>query len=274
MQLGVIDLRHTGAHIVRRLLAAGHQCVVYDEFGRLVAELAAEKAYGAASLPDLAHELDPPRVIWMAGTGADVDRTIAQLLHHVDAGDIIADGSGASDDNARRAAALATAGIAYVDVAISGPLARLDEPCCVTVGGDLAAARYLEPVFVHVAAGGARPAPGADAGGSGTLGYVHCGPAGAGHFVAMVHDEIGAALLAAYASGLTRLGEGDPRAGLCSLNLREIADAWRHGSLVASHLLDLTARALAKDVAGANFSTRLLAAVQQECGAELQHSAR
>ena len=257
MQLGVIDLRHTGAHIVRRLLAAGDPCVVYDTSCRLVAELAAEKAYGAASLADLAHELDAPRAIFLPG--AAIDQTIAELKRYIEPGDVIVDCAGPYPDTMRRGRDLASAGIGYVEVGIRGAVARLDQPCCLTIGGDVSTVRYLEPLFKDLAAGGGR---------------LHCGPVGAGHFVSMVHDRIEAEMVAAYASGLSRLHSADLGGMECPLDLRRIAEAWRRGSAVASHVLDLTAAALAKDVADGEFSTRLIAALQQECGLEPQHAAR
>jgi 6-phosphogluconate dehydrogenase len=257
VQVGVVDLQQTGAHIVRRLLAAGDQCVVYDTSCRLVAELAAEKAYGAASVADLAHELDSPRAIVLAGP--TVDQTIRELLRSIEPGDVIVDCFGPYSETMRRARDLASASISYVEAGISGALAFLDRPCCITVGGDVSTVRYLEPLFRHLAGGD---------------GYLHCGPAGAGHFVSAVHDRIEAAMVAALTSGFSSLCAADPGGMEYPLDRRAIAEVWRHGSAVASHLLDLTAGALAKDVDKEEFSARLVAALEEECGLEPQHITR
>jgi 6-phosphogluconate dehydrogenase len=267
MQVGIIDLGRMGASIVRRLLAAGHQCVVFDTSARRVAELAAERAYGAASLADLANELDAPRTIWLAGPAEAVEPTIANLLPDLDAGDIIVD-SGASHylDDIRRAADLAAAHIHYLDVGIAGAIGRAGCHCCLTIGGDAQSVRYLDPVFRDLAA----PADlgVADDAGVGTArqGYLHCGSAGAGHFVHMIHNGIECCLMAAYVEAFSVLraaktgridGVAPPQNGRVTsppcyhydFSLPDVAEVWRHGSLVGSSVLDLTASALAKNPA-------------------------
>jgi 6-phosphogluconate dehydrogenase len=231
MELGIVDLGRTGVSIVRTLMAAGYRCVVWDPRPRRVAELAAEKAHGAASLQDLANELDGPRSIWLTGATSTIDQTIADLLPRLEADDVIVDCTDAHfADGVRRAAELARLHIGYVDVGISGGAAYPEYGRCLTVGGDADAIRIVAPILATLAAD-AR--------------CVHCGPAGAGHYVNMIHQGIERSLLAIYseAFGILRAAE----IGGTELNLAQIADGWQHGSLVASPLLDLTARALADD---------------------------
>ncbi len=254
MQIGIVDLQGIGAQVARRLLVTGHQCAVFDACPRRLAELAAERAYGAASLADLIHELDPPRSIVLTGAQAPMDETVETLLRHAEPGDVFLDCSESTEvDDQRRSARLLRAQVDYVDVGLCGELARVDRPWCVTVGGAAAVVRPLDRLFRDIA-DGASKVPG---------GCVHCGPAGAGHFVASIHNRIVARLLAAYAEGFGVLNAA--AAGNHAFNLAAIADAWSKGSLVASEMLDLTARALAKDVVGADISTRLLSALQEEC---------
>lgn len=259
MQIGIVSLRRVGAHIVRRLLAAGHACVVFDNSPRLVAELAAERAYGAASLADLALELDAPRVIWITTPPDAVDATIADLLPHLEPDDIIVNCADSSYvEDTERAAHLARSRVHYVDVGLNGMPACPDRGYCLTVGGEAATVAYLQPLFIELAARADRAA------GAASEGYLHCGPAGAGHFVRMVHNGIVDCLVAAYAEGfgiLRAAGAGrknhrhDVRARAAKpadsnhfeFNLPEIAELWRHGSFVASPVLDAAVRLLAPD---------------------------
>ena len=257
MQIGVVDLHHIGGQIARRLLAGGHQCVVFDTCARRLVEVAAEKAYGAASLADLIHELDPPRAIWLTGASVSVDDTIATLLRHVQPGDLFVDSSASTYADARRRACdLARLGMDYVDVGLCGELARLDRPWCVTVGGLEATVRYLDPLLRQLADPSDRSPR--------SRRYLHCGGAGSGHFVAAIHDRVAGRLIAAYADGFIALREAEGSSDDQPYDLQAIAGLWRQGSLIGSHMLDLTARALAKDVAGADLSTSVLAALEQE----------
>ena len=231
MELGVVDLGRVGAQIVRRLLAGGHHCVVWDRSPRIVAELAAEKAYGAASLADLAHELETPRVILITGPAGTVDELVAELLPHLSPDDIIINCADSHHtEDARRAVQLQTLQIRYVDVGISGGVAYPDQGRCLTIGGDLSAVKHLQPILTQLAQDAT---------------YLHCGPAGAGHFVNMMHLGIERSMLAIYSEAFSVLRAAD--VGGHRLNLAQIADAWLHGSLVASPLLELTARAWASD---------------------------
>lgn len=229
MELGVIDLGRVGAQIVRRLIAGGHQPVVWDRSPRIVAELAAEKAYGAASLSDLAHELETPRSILISGPPGAVDEIVGELLPHLSAGDIIVNCADSHhSEDARRAVQLDALRIRYLDVGISGGLAYPDQGRCLTIGGNPSAVAHLQPVFAQLAENAT---------------YVHCGPAGAGHFVNMMHLAIERSMLAIYSEAFSVLRAAD--IGGHRLDLAQIADAWLQGSLVASPLLELTARALA-----------------------------
>jgi 6-phosphogluconate dehydrogenase len=231
MELGVIDLGRVGAQIVRRLLDGGHHCVVWDRSPRIVAELAAEKAYGAASLADLAHELETPRPILITGPAGAVDEVVGELLPHLMPDDIIVNCADSHyTEDARRAVQLQSVRIRYVDVAISGGLAYPEQGRCLTIGGDQSAFRHLQPILAQLAEDAT---------------YLHCGPAGAGHFVNMMHQGIERSMLAMYAEAFSVLRAAD--LGGHRLNLAQIADAWLHGSLVGSPLLELTARALASE---------------------------
>jgi 6-phosphogluconate dehydrogenase len=248
MQLGVFDLGSTGACIARRLLSSGVRCVVYDRSPRLVAELAAEMAHGARSLADLANELDSPRMIWLTCASDVVDAAIKELLPHLERDDIIVDCTDSYFvDDVRRAADLAAVGVHYVDVGMTSSAGEPGRGLCLTIGGEAAAVRCLDPVFRVLAdrsvmAGQSEP--------TAARGYLHCGPAGAGHFVNMIHDGIECGVIAAYAEGFSVLRAaqaGLKDGGKYDFNLREIAEVWRHGSVLASSVLDLTARALTKD---------------------------
>lgn len=231
MHVGVIDLGRTGAFIVRRLLAAGRPCVVYDRSPRTVAELAAERAHGAASVPDLVHELDAPRVIWLAGPASDTDATIAELRAFVEPDDtIVVCGPSDYTDDIRRAAELADRRVRYVDVGVCGEIGRPGATFCLTIGGDETVVRSLGPLFETLAP---------------SRGYQYCGPAGAGHFVTMIHDGIERRLMAAYTEGFRMLRAAGTawtdRGPDHELNLSEIVDVWRRGAPVASPVMDKAA---------------------------------
>jgi 6-phosphogluconate dehydrogenase len=278
MQLAMIGLGRMGANMVRRLLAAGHQCVVFDMSPQAVADMTREKAVGASSLADLVKRLAKPRAVWLMVPAAAVDKTIADLVPHLERGDILIDGGNSYYvDDIRRAGELAAKGINYVDVGTSGGVWGLERGYCMMIGGPQAAVEHLDPIFKTLAPGIGEIArtPGREKmGGTAELGYLHCGASGAGHFVKMVHNGIEYGIMAAYAEGMSVLrhanvGERqhaidaettplrDPDLYRYDLNLPDIAEVWRRGSVIASWLLDLTAAALAKDPALANFAGRV-----------------
>ena len=230
MHVGVIDLGRTGAAIARRLLASGRSCVVYDRSPRTVAEIAAERAHGARSVPDLVHELDGPRVIWLAGPAEEMDATIAELRPYLEQEDVIV-GCGSLDyaEDVRRAGELAQAGVHYVDVGICGVMGETGGRYCLMVGGDDAIVRSLAPMFETVA----------------PRGFLNCGPVGAGHFVTMIHDGIERRLTAAYTEGFRMLRTASTawtdRGPDYELKLSEIVDVWRGGAPVASPVMDKAA---------------------------------
>jgi 6-phosphogluconate dehydrogenase len=269
MQIGMIGLGRMGANMVRRLTQGGHQCVVYDRSAAAVTAAVADGARGAGSLAELTRALAAPRAVWIMVPAAAVDAVIADLRPLLERGDALIDGGNSNyQDDIRRAAELRAAGIHYLDVGTSGGVLGLDEGYCLMIGGEPEAVARIEPVFATLAPGG-RLATGAAAGraaglAAAGLGYLHCGPHGAGHFVKMVHNGIEYGLMAAYAEGLNLLAHAD--AGLQSaaadaetaplanpgfyqyrLDIAAITEVWRHGSIVASRLLDLTAAALARD---------------------------
>jgi len=275
MQLGMIGLGRMGANMAKRLLAGGHQCVVYDRSPRAVEDLTKARAVGASSLADLVKKLDTPRAVWLMVPAAVVDATIADLLPHLSPGDILIDGGNSYYvDDIRRAKELAQKRIHYVDVGTSGGVWGLERGYCQMIGGEPEVVKRLDPIFARLApgAGDAPRTPGREKiGGTAEQGYLHCGPNGAGHFVKMVHNGIEYGLMAAYAEGLGILrsanaGKGqreidaettplrDPERYQYDLNLRDIAEVWRRGSVVASWLLDLTAAALVKDPGLSEFS--------------------
>jgi 6-phosphogluconate dehydrogenase len=278
MQLGMIGLGRMGANMVRRLLRNGPSCVVFDRSAKAVEDLAKEKATGAASLADFVKKLDKPRAIWLMVPAAAVDASIADLLPLLEAGEILIDGGNSYYvDDIRRAKALAAKQINYVDVGTSGGVWGLERGYCMMIGGPDAAVKRLDPIFKSLAPGiGTIPrTPGRDkVGDSAEQGYLHCGPSGAGHFVKMVHNGVEYGIMAAYAEGMGILRDAnigkkeheidaettplrDPEHYRYDLNLAEIAELWRRGSVVASWLLDLTASALAKDPALAAFAGRV-----------------
>jgi 6-phosphogluconate dehydrogenase len=278
MQLGMIGLGRMGANMVRRLVREGHSCVAFDRSTQAVEELTREKALGASSLADLASKLEKPRSVWLMVPAAVVDKTIADLLPALESGDTLIDGGNSYYvDDIRRAEALAPKGIHYVDVGTSGGVWGLERGYCMMIGGPSEAVGRLDPIFKTLAPGlGDIPrTPGREkAGGTSELGYLHCGPSGAGHFVKMVHNGIEYGIMAAYAEGLGILRAAnagkqahetdaettplrDPEHYQYDLDLPEIAEVWRRGSVIASWLLDLTAAALLEDPALAKFRGRV-----------------
>ena len=258
MQLGMIGLGRMGSNMVRRLMRAGHECVVYDVDAANVAAIADEGAKGSGSLADLAAALRKPRAAWvMVPAGEITDRAIADLAAHFEPGDLIVDGGNTHfKDDVRRARELKKRGIEYVDVGTSGGVWGLERGYCLMIGGSGEAVRQLEPVFRALAPGrgGVPPVPG----GAYDLataeeGFVHCGPSGAGHFVKMIHNGIEYGLMQAYAEGFDILRNADSgqlaEEHRYTFDLPRIAEVWRRGSVVTSWLLDLTASALKEDPA-------------------------
>jgi 6-phosphogluconate dehydrogenase len=278
MQLGIIGLGRMGANMVRRLLQGGHDCVVYDMTPNAVAALVAEKATGARSLADLVTKLERPRAVWLMVPAAVVDRTIAELAPLLEEGDMLVDGGNSYYvDDIRRAGELAANGIHYVDVGTSGGVWGLERGYCMMIGGEPAIVQRLDPVFATLAPGigSIERTPGREkSGGTSEQGYLHCGPNGAGHFVKMVHNGIEYGIMAAYAEGLGILAAAnvgkrehaadaettplrDPEHYQYDLDLADIAEVWRRGSVISSWLLDLTAAALLEDPALAGFAGRV-----------------
>jgi len=278
MQLAMIGLGRMGANMVRRLLLGGHQCVVFDTSPKAIEDLTKDKAIGASSVADLVRKLEKPRTVWLMVPAALVDKTIADIVPHLEGGDILIDGGNSYYvDDIRRAKDLATKGINYVDVGTSGGIWGLQRGYCMMIGGPEAAVRHLDQIFKTLAPGIGDIArtPGREKiGGTAELGYLHCGPSGAGHFVKMVHNGIEYGVMSAYSEGLNILrhanvGERkravdaettplrDPELYRYDLDLRDIAELWRRGSVIASWLLDLTAAALAKDPTLSNFAGKV-----------------
>lgn len=278
MQLGMIGLGRMGANMVRRLLAKGHECVVYDRSPKAVEELVHENATGAASLPDFVKALRRPRALWLMVPAAAVDDTIAALLPLLEADDIVIDGGNSYYiDDIRRAKELTSKRIHYVDVGTSGGVWGLERGYCMMIGGEPGIVKQLDPIFAGLAPGIGDIAhtPGrAQTSGTAEQGYLHCGPSGAGHFVKMVHNGIEYGLMAAYAEGMgilqgANIGSResaldaettplrDPEHYRYDFRLDDIAEVWRRGSVIASWLLDLTAKALFKDPALSQFAGRV-----------------
>lgn len=274
MQLGMIGLGRMGANMARRLLRDGHEVVAFDVQSQAVAALAQERAIPADSLAGLVDQLTAPRVVWLMLPAALVDAQIEQLTPLLRPGDIVVDGGNSYyRDDLQRAERLWQAGVEYVDVGVSGGVWGLERGYCLMIGGSVAAVASLDPLFRSLAPGAAAapPTPARRAVGSAEAGYLHCGPAGAGHFVKMVHNGIEYGLMAAYAEGfniLRHAGIGaqaaradaetaplsDPEAYRYELPLGEIAELWRRGSVIGSWLLDLLAGALAEDPLLARFA--------------------
>jgi 6-phosphogluconate dehydrogenase len=263
MQLGMIGLGRMGANMTRRLTRGRHAVTVFDLSAERVRELVAEGATGAASLDDLVRALPPPRTVWlMVPAGEPTEQMVAELATRLQAGDTIIDGGNTHyKDDVRRARTLEPRGIHYVDVGTSGGLWGLDRGYSLMIGGPRAAVDRLDPIFATLAPGadGTTPTPGRERrGGTAARGYLYCGPAGAGHFVKMVHNGIEYGLMQAYAEGFdilrTAANGQRPDAERYRFDLADIAEVWRHGSVVGSWLLDLTAMALAEDPELAAFS--------------------
>ena len=278
MQIGIIGLGRMGANMARRLLNGGHQCVVFDMSPKAVTELAEKSAIGSSSLADLVNKLTKPRAVWLMVPAAVVEQTIADLLPHLEAEDILIDGGNSYYiDDIRRAKELAPKGIHYVDVGTSGGVWGLERGYCMMIGGEQKVVKHLDPIFARLApgAGDIPRTPGREkAGGTAEQGYLHCGPNGAGHFVKMVHNGIEYGIMAAYAEGLGVLRAANvgkqthevdaettplrnPEHYQYDFNLPDITEVWRRGSVIASWLLDLTASALIKNPDLANFSGRV-----------------
>ena len=268
MQIGMVGLGRMGASMADRLMQGGHQCAVYDRDAAAVARLAAKGAIGSSSVEDFVAGLAQPRAIWLMVPAAIVDDVLERLVPLLDQGDIVIDGGNSYyHDDVRRAAGLRAKGIHHVDVGTSGGIAGIDRGYCLMIGGEDAVVQHLEPLFATLApgAGTAMHTPGRDdVASTAELGYLHCGPNGAGHFVKMVHNGIEYGVMAAYAEGLnilrganagklSRTADAEttplrqPELYQYDMNLPEIAEVWRRGSVIGSWLLDLTATALAAD---------------------------
>jgi 6-phosphogluconate dehydrogenase len=278
MQIGMVGLGRMGANMARRLLKGGHRVVVFNRSPKPVEELVREKATGSADLRDLASKLEKPRAIWLMVPAATVDEIIAGLTPHLESGDILIDGGNSYYvDDIRRAKELAPKGIHYVDVGTSGGVWGLERGYCLMIGGEADVVKHLDPIFKSLAPGrGDIPrTPGREKlDGAAEQGYLHCGPNGAGHFVKMVHNGIEYGVMAAYAEGLGVLRGANigaqghasdaettplraPEHYQYDLNLRDIAEVWRRGSVIASWLLDLMATALVKDPKLSAFAGRV-----------------
>jgi 6-phosphogluconate dehydrogenase len=278
MQIGMIGLGRMGSNMVRRLLKGGHDCVVFNRSPKPVEELVKEKAVGAASLKDLVGKLKKPRAVWLMVPAATVDSIIGSILSDLDSGDILIDGGNSYYvDDIRRAKELASKQIHYVDVGTSGGIWGLERGYCMMIGGEPDVVKHLDPIFATLAPGMGEIArtPGREKiGGTAEQGYLHCGPNGAGHFVKMVHNGIEYGVMAAYAEGLNVLHKANagkqqnvtdaettplrhPEYYQYDFNLRDVAEVWRRGSVIASWLLDLTAAALVQDPQLSEFAGRV-----------------
>jgi len=278
MQIGLVGLGRMGANMARRLIRCGHQCVVFDRSPQAIAALAREQATAAGSLEDLVVKLQKPRTVWLMVPAAAVDATIAELCAVLESGDVLVDGGNSYYvDDIRRAKSLTALGIHYVDVGTSGGVWGLERGYCMMIGGEASVVQGLDWIFACLAPGigevkrtPGRPLPS----GTAEQGYLHCGPNGAGHFVKMVHNGIEYGIMAAYAEGFGILrganigktrpaGDAettplrDPELYQFDLNLADIAEVWRRGSVIASWLLDLTASALLQDATLAKFAGRV-----------------
>jgi 6-phosphogluconate dehydrogenase len=255
MKIGMIGLGRMGANMARRLMRGGHECVAYDHSQANVAELSNGGALAATSLQDMVHKLEAPRAVWiMVPAGAPTEETVAELGKLLSPGDTIIDGGNSFyKDDVRRAQALEPAGIRYIDVGTSGGVWGLERGYCLMMGGPKEAVDSLDPIFKTLAPGiGAIPrTPGRTARGTAEEGYLYCGPSGSGHFVKMIHNGIEYGVMQAYAEGfdILRGANSDhlPKGLSYDLDLADISELWRRGSVVSSWLLDLTAQALASD---------------------------
>jgi 6-phosphogluconate dehydrogenase len=277
VKLGIIGLGRMGGNIARRLLKGGHECVLFDHSAAAVAAFAEPTAAGAKSSAELAKILPKPRVIWLMTPVGAVDKLIADLLPHLELGDILIDGGNSYYvDDIRRAKALASRGVRYVDVGVSGGVWGLERGYCMMIGGEPDAVRYLDPIFATLAPGlgDISRTPGRRNDGTSEQGYLHCGPSGAGHFVKMIHNGIEYGVMAAFAEGFGILKAAnagarksaidaettplrDPEHYQYDFDLPDIAEVWRRGSVISSWLLDLAAAALAEDPALSRFAGRV-----------------
>jgi len=278
MQLGMIGLGRMGGNMVRRLIRGGHQCVVYDRSAEAVSGLVKEGAVGASSIEEFISKLTAPRAVWLMVPAAIVDNTVGELVSRMAKNDVLIDGGNSYYiDDIRRSKQLEPKGIHYVDVGTSGGVWGLERGYCLMIGGDKAAVERLDPIFKTLAPGRGtadRTAGREKKGGTSEEGYLHCGPSGAGHFVKMVHNGIEYGLMAAYAEGLNILKHAnvgkkgqtvdaettplrEPEHYQYDLNLADVAEVWRRGSVVASWLLDLTALALSDSPDLKDFSGRV-----------------
>ena len=278
MQLGMVGLGRMGANMVKRLLNGGHECVVFDRSPQSIQELEKDKAVGSSGLADMVKKLSKPRAIWLMIPAAAVDDTIAEIVPHLEKDDILIDGGNSYYiDDIRRAKDLAAKGIHYVDVGTSGGVWGLERGYCMMIGGEDDVVKHLDPIFKTIAPGmgDVSRTPGREKlGGTSELGYLHCGPNGAGHFVKMVHNGIEYGIMAAYAEGLGILRSAnvgkhtheidaettplrDPEHYMYDLNLADVTEVWRRGSVISSWLLDLTASALAQDPQLSKFGGRV-----------------
>jgi 6-phosphogluconate dehydrogenase len=277
MQLGMIGLGRMGANLVRRLMRDGHRCVAYDVNPDAVKTLAGEGATGTESLADFVAKLEAPRNIWIMVPAGIVDKTLEELRPLLDADDVVIDGGNSYyRDDITRAADLKRDGIHYVDVGTSGGVWGLDRGYCLMIGGEDAAVERLSPIFLTIAPGRgmAEATPGLAQGGTAEQGYLHCGPNGAGHFVKMVHNGVEYGMMAAIAEGLSIIKHADvgkheaqfdaettplrnPEAYQYTIDVGEVAEVWRRGSVISSWLIDLTAAAFAKSPDLDDFSGRV-----------------
>jgi len=278
MQLGMVGLGRMGANMVRRLIKSGHSCVVFDRSAQAIIELVNDHAIGADSLVDFVKKLKTPRALWLMVPAAVVDETIADLLPHLEPGDILIDGGNSYYiDDIKRAKDLTPRKIHYVDVGTSGGVWGLERGYSMMIGGEKEIVEHLDPIFSTLAPGKGdiSRTPGRERlDGTAEQGYLHCGPSGAGHFVKMVHNGIEYGIMAAYAEGLSVLRsanvgkrqEGidaettplrDPEHYQYDMDLKNIVEVWRRGSVIASWLLDLTATALTQDPGLSKFAGRV-----------------
>jgi 6-phosphogluconate dehydrogenase len=277
MQLGMIGLGRMGANMVRRTMKQGHECVVYDANPEVVAELVAEGAIGTSSVEEMVAKLQTPRNVWIMIPAAITDKVVTQISEILAIGDTIIDGGNSFyRDDRRRAAELKPKGIHYVDVGTSGGVWGLERGYCMMIGGDKEAVERLDPIFQALAPGQGNidPTPGRDKlPGTSEMGYLHCGPSGAGHFVKMVHNGIEYGVMAAFAEGFDILAHANvaneqqshdaETAPLMNpdltydINLADVAEVWRRGSVISSWLLDLAAAALAEDPNLSKFTGRV-----------------
>jgi len=274
MQLGMIGLGRMGSNLVRRLMRDGHQCVAYDVNAEAVKTIAAEGANGASSIAEFVNKLSRPRNIWIMIPAGIVESTLTSLVPLLDPDDVVIDGGNSYyRDDIPRSKALKEHGLYYLDVGTSGGVWGLERGYCLMIGGDEAAVSRLDPIFKTIApgAGTVEPTPGRAPGSTASQGYLHCGPSGAGHFVKMVHNGVEYGMMAAIAEGLAIIRYADvglhqdeidaettplrsPEAYQYEINVADVAEVWRRGSVVSSWLIDLTAAAFAKSPQLEDFS--------------------